>query len=418
MKKVIFITGESGEGKTTLALMLHKHFKSTTEIIRLDSYVKTFYAKKEKITAKHGPIDGTEAWGKYSKEITEELKKNLPKIIESKPAQTWIIEGAYASVGDIAKDLYPTIHITLIGRGGKGKNCLPKQIIINNKKIKVDLKIAHGNQRGNHKGLKENINKVDTQTSINGLLKSAPELRGFLEHPNIEEAKRIAGSLKYQSFEEFGNSAASRSSEKFKLIKDIFNPVNLKGSAAVLDVGCNAGYFCFNICKINKNVACMGIDISKEINKAIKLNKCYFNFPLLKFRKLDFFDLPSKPLKKAEDVEIADDNLPSIIGYDYIICFSAFHYFKEKQVEFLQKSKKILRKGGRLLIEIGVSKMSDRLGHVERYSRGVDKSPTFFPNEITFENWARRLGFSIACKKLSVNQAGDKNPRIFYDLRA
>ena len=184
MKKVIFISGGTEAGKTTLALMLHKHFKLTTEILRLDPYVKGFYKEKKKLPAKHESIDGSKAWKEYSTQIMEKLKKDLPDVIESKQTQTWIVEGAYYGAGDVIKDLYPTIHISLRGKDfPQGSYPQGERLLsVDGEDFRVSLKIKHSNHRSNLKALKEGINEADTQGAIDNLLKAVPRLKDFLTH--------------------------------------------------------------------------------------------------------------------------------------------------------------------------------------------------------------------------------------------
>ena len=127
--------------------------------------------------------------------------------------------------------------------------------------------------------------------------------------------EHILSKIHYQSFEELGKKGSSNSTGKFKHLKAFLE--NRHGK--VLDVGCNHGYFCFNLHKINPKLICHGIDVGKEnIMIAETLNREIFKQQATTFERINFF------------------NLSPSSRYDHIICLSAFHYFRENQQQFLK----------------------------------------------------------------------------------
>jgi len=206
----------------------------------------------------------------------------------------------------------------------------------------------------------------------------------------------MINKITYQTFEELNNSGSSNSREKF----NVFKHRVIETPGKLLDIGCNHGYFCFNITKCNNNIQCDGIDISKScIDVANHLNEKYFKQINTTFTNSNILtDTISKQ-------------------YDKIICLSTFHYFREKQQEVLCKIFKALNVHGIFVLEAGVAKI-DKPGVVEQRQRGVEKqsnSPApHFPSKTTLVDWLINTGFKIVETKPSVNQQGCSNPRICF----
>jgi SAM-dependent methyltransferase len=136
----------------------------------------------------------------------------------------------------------------------------------------------------------------------------------------------------YQSFDFLGDKLkASNTIEKYN--KSKIEDIDLNNKKC-LDIGCNAGYFCFRMLK-NGASSVVGIDASQQfINVANDINKEYFKNTNVSFKCVNFFDY------ETED------------KFDFIICFSTFHYFFDKQELFIKKSHKLLNDNGIILVEV------------------------------------------------------------------
>lgn len=164
----------------------------------------------------------------------------------------------------------------------------------------------------------------------------------------------------------------------------------------VLDIGCNAGYFCFKFSEFTASRV-VGIDCSpKFIEIADKFNKTVFRRGQVEFLNIDVFDYHGI--------------------FDLIYCSSVFHYFRERQIEFLNKCYSMLNKNGILILEVELSTKENDIPFIEKYARGVDATPCYFPNEIIFTEWINKL-FTIENKSKSVFQEGSRYNRYFFNLR-
>lgn len=198
----------------------------------------------------------------------------------------------------------------------------------------------------------------------------------------------------YQTFDFLGEELkASNSAEKYDLSR--LTTFNLEGKD-ILDVGCNAGYFMFKLLGKNPK-SIFGIDVHRPfIEIARRINEECFQSNKLDFHVADFFKYKF-PLGKM---------------FDFIFCFSTFHYFYENQQLFIDKSYELLNKDGILLLEI---EESPDQGEAKIFSppRPADGKCYFYPNQAMVKQWTKGI-FKIVDKYVSVKQNGAVYDRQFY----
>lgn len=201
----------------------------------------------------------------------------------------------------------------------------------------------------------------------------------------------------YQTFDFLGEELkASNSAEKYDLSR--LTTFNLEGKD-ILDVGCNAGYFMFKLLGKNPK-SIFGIDVHRPfIEIARRINEECFQSNKLDFHVADFFKYKF-PLGKM---------------FDFIFCFSTFHYFYENQQLFIDKSYELLNKDGILLVEI---EESPDQGEAKIFSppRPADGKCYFYPNQAMVKEWAKDK-YIIKDKRKSIKQAGSMYERWFYEMR-
>jgi SAM-dependent methyltransferase len=210
-----------------------------------------------------------------------------------------------------------------------------------------------------------------------------------------EELEKILKESHYQTFEDLdGRKRDSDSAKKFELSR--LSEMDLKGKSC-LDVGCNSGYFLFKL--LDKKLSYMvGIDSSEKfIDIAENLNIERFKSGI-HFLQEDIFSY------KFER------------KFDLILCISTFHYFQEKQEEFLIKSSELLTDGGFLLLEVEEFPGKKDSPCIWQEVRPADRKMYRYPNELQIREWVKGL-FKIQNKYLSVKQGGSLYERYFYRLQ-
>jgi tRNA (mo5U34)-methyltransferase len=209
-----------------------------------------------------------------------------------------------------------------------------------------------------------------------------------------EKLKPFMDGSFYQTFDFLGEELkASNSAEKYDLSR--LTTFNLEGKD-ILDVGCNAGYFMFKLLGKNPK-SIFGIDAHRPfIDIARRINEECFQSNKLDFHVADFFKYKF-PLGKM---------------FDFIFCFSTFHYFYENQQLFIDKSYELLNKDGILLLEI---EESPDQGEAKIFSppRPADGKCYFYPNQAIVKQWTKGI-FKIVDKYVSVKQNGAVYDRQFY----
>ena len=182
--------------------------------------------------------------------------------------------------------------------------------------------------------------------------------------------------MSYQTFSD--TKGASKSDEKFNKIR----LGDVKGKA-VLDLGCNEGYFC-NKAKQNGASRVVGIDQSSKF-----INRAKQRFPDIDFRCQTWDTLPEGK-------------------FDVIIFLSAIHY-ENDQPALLKKLHEALNPGGRLILECGVVDGTD-----SRWARVYRKvGSVLYPTEKLLKEQLLK-DFATRSFGESVLQAGDPVKRYVF----
>lgn len=206
----------------------------------------------------------------------------------------------------------------------------------------------------------------------------------------------------YQNFESFGlgqpgsRRPDSNTSAKYEVshLDDI-----VQKSDRFVDIGCNAGYFCFRISE-KTNGPIIGIDINRHwLEIASHLNNSIFLQDNITFLQADAIDF----LFENRD------------AFEIIHCASTYHYLRERQVDFLRAAHHALTNKGTLVLEVELADTGTAPEMVMR-SRGVDSTPCAFPNRAMFLKQISGL-FQIEAEFKSVFQRGSFYERIYFHLR-
>lgn len=207
---------------------------------------------------------------------------------------------------------------------------------------------------------------------------------------------------RYQSFESLGlsqsgsRSTASNTSAKYEAshLDDIVG-----ASDRFVDIGCNAGYYCFRIADktsgsiIGVDMARHWLEIASHMNNSIFLRD-----------NIAFFE--------AEALDFLSENPDS---FEIIHCASTYHYFRDRQVDFLRAAHRALSHEGTLVLEVELADKGTEPEVIKR-SRGVDSTPCAFPNRAMFLEKISGL-FQIEAEFESVFQQGSYYNRLYFHLR-
>ena len=183
--------------------------------------------------------------------------------------------------------------------------------------------------------------------------------------------------MTYQSFP--WQAGDSRSFEK---LAALYLPA-LKGKS-VLDVGCNAGFFC-GWAAFQQASRVRGIDNNQAFIEQARLWFEECSFGCQSWEELG----PEK--------------------YDLILCLSAIHYAKDQQ-QLLDLLMSRLKPGGLLALELGIAP-----GEADEFvavKRSIDSR--FFPTKLKLRNMLAPYTFKYIGP--SVDQAGDPLPRHVYHI--
>jgi len=210
----------------------------------------------------------------------------------------------------------------------------------------------------------------------------------------FELKKYIFLLLSSKGYQSFINNNDSDSKLKFikSKIENFINP-----SFNILDVGCNYGYFTFEVSRLT-NGTVIGIDNSiNAISKASFINRHIYKFEHLNFICEDFFNYNYK----SKSIE-------------FIFCFSTFHYFGVKQKQFFERCYKILKSNCFLIVEIEIIKSSEE--EYDDVYRKMDSKAVRFITEKHLLELIENL-FIVQNILKSVFQKGSCHERFFYYLK-
>lgn len=202
---------------------------------------------------------------------------------------------------------------------------------------------------------------------------------------------KILKDSHYQTFDLIeGDKRDSDSKKRFELSR--LSSYNLEGKTC-LDIGSNAGYFLFKL--INKKPKLLiGIDSGQKfVQISNDLNQEVYQSPIIKFILGDFF---------TQEFDTK---------FDFVVCFSTYHYFGDNQEVFFDKCYKIMNDDSTLLLEIEEYPLNDSPA-VDVDERDPDRR---YPNNLKLQEYIRGK-FIILDKYISVNQRGSVHDRWFYKL--
>lgn len=394
---ILFITGNPSIGKSTLANAFVRYYGSTVSVVATDALVMSIIMgliqtdkdlEKELLTIMPGKPKHLSI-SKFLKLKLISLEYLIRKInielavINDKNPSLIIIEGQVEDYflplqqyfnHNMAHDLqassekelfFPCDYITIS----------PERNVVYQGKI-FNIGDAHTREENEH-ALIDSVREQNVQRAIENL--------------KIKD-------LNYQNFSELtpGAIGSSKSNEKFILSK---LESLVKDKKTMLDIGCNAGYFCFQSGKVNPNLRITGVDVhAGVIEQAKNINRyIYFNNNI-NFLHGDF---------------LAVETLHGVT-FDFIMCFSTFHYFREQQLFFLEKCHRMLTDNGTFLLEVELSNRAEG-SFVDKIKRGVDSVECYFPSKEFFENMIKNL-FTIQDVRQSSFQKGSVYNRYFYEL--
>jgi len=196
----------------------------------------------------------------------------------------------------------------------------------------------------------------------------------------------------YQTFDLIvDDKRDSDSKQKFDLSR--LSSYDLKDKVC-LDIGCNAGYFLFKL--LNKEPKSLtGIELGEKfITISNELNQEVYKSPIINFILGDFF------------------NHQLNIKFDFITCFSTYHYFGDRQEIFFDRCYKLMNNNSTLLFEMEEYPIND-VPTIEVDKRSQDRR---YPNNLKLQEYIKGK-FVILNRYKSVKQRGSIHDRWFYELK-
>lgn len=221
------------------------------------------------------------------------------------------------------------------------------------------------------------------------------------QHLRARAVATLVAETKYQSFEDLGMPVkGSNSAAKFAALE--FGRLGLDrpsgGGQRIVDIGCQSGYFSIRLASVARSFRVTGVEANRKAARvAAQYNAFVYELP-----NLDFWCGDAMEFKRGD--------------CNVIVAASVFHYFRDGQQAFLDHVHSLLRPGGHLVLECGISTEQPDVAFVQKHARGVDKAdPCHFPNRKRLDEMLR--GFRVTYEGPSVKQAGDPIPRHVLHLQ-
>jgi len=208
----------------------------------------------------------------------------------------------------------------------------------------------------------------------------------------MNTVEEILKTSHYQTFDLIeGDVRDSNSREKFNLSR--LDSYDLEDKSC-LDIGCNAGYFLFKLIESGASKL-TGIDSGEKFVLILNgLNRKIYKSPIVIGILGDIFTY------KFDE------------KFDFIFCFSTFHYFGYNQHFFFDRCYDLLNDNCTLLLEVEEYPINDK-PHTDIDPRDKDR---LYPNELAMQGFIKDR-FTILNKYISTNQKGSVYDRWFYELK-
>jgi len=222
-----------------------------------------------------------------------------------------------------------------------------------------------------------NFHTDDEKTIPEACIKSHDDLKRI-------DFSKLKKGINYQSFTDFNHRGDSMSPTKLQLAE-----IEITDGQSFLDVGCNNGFFCFEIAKQTSG-SIVGIDVNPDVLCiANRLNNRVFRKQNVKFICCNAL------------------NFDSSENFDVVFCASTFHYFGDSQEKFFTLVSNLVKIDGIVIIEIETYNNND---HPQK---GSGNRKLAYPNKRWIEEKTAGKLEIIKIKK-SLQQPGSDFPRFFY----
>jgi len=404
MTSCLVIFGQPHSGKTMTSNILHKAFDSKE--IQFDFIISfiaeylrlTFEKRKSGVNfMEYFPPDffeNCDDLNEFIKDLDKIISENLNslKIIYEKSIKETIPNSSYKP----GLDLENASRIINLGVIGDSLESLAHEIlnsVIEHVVKHHDFFIVEGYYFNPGKNYRNEIEKfcknvIYLECFYNSLQNISSYIinnEKILTVTDVEKAVRKP-KKKYQTFSE----SEVGDSPSYSKLKQLEIPEELYGKT-ILDIGCNEGFYCFECEKRGANV--IGIETNKIwYSLALERKNEFSSF--VNFLKMDWKDIPSLNYK-----------------FDLILFLASFHYIINNQVQMLTNIFNKMKKGGVLILEIGLSDKKEGKFNVEEIKRPTGEICQY-PNQFTIKKLLNDVGFdSVIFKGSGHKIGGDPIPR-------
>lgn len=207
---------------------------------------------------------------------------------------------------------------------------------------------------------------------------------------NLVKPRLDINESSYQSFD-FLQSDKKDSDSLEKLYKSNMLLYDLNNKT-IVDVGCNAGYFLYQLHRTYDCKELIGIDNNEKwLKMCYNINSVHYNIDKIKLYNDSYFNV-------------------TLCDIDLLFCFSTFHYFRNKNELFFEKTHQALNTEGILVVEIETNPSEDCV--IELRKRPNTDGFLEYPSEARIIEIAK--GFKLIKKEPSVFQGGQFYDRYFY----